>query len=800
MPHLSKQWLKRITIALLIGITVFGVFNIQQAHAAIKAPYDFAGLFNTLAYCGSPADSGVDGGLRYGFFCYFSVALQLIVVGVLYGIGNVFALLLFGLTFAAKWMITFGIDIMQKIDAIPVGFAITLKIANLIFVIAIIVIAFATILRWHEYEAKKMLPKLIIAALLVNFSFLITGLMLDVSNVFTNYFLVKFEPEAVGTALQPQFVMGAKYRLGGGYHSWEDFMVIFPQVIFAIVITFVMMLAMLAVFVMALIRNIWVILLLILMPLAWSVWVVPRYNEYWKKWWNNFLNWGVIYLPILTFFLFIALQTASIHVGSDAKVIPAGMVAEDGFSAFINDALQQSVKSFIVIGLIIGGLKVAQSMGSGVAGAFAGMASRGGRKLAGGLLKTSGKIAGTGFGLAGGAFGGALAGTWQRLKYRYGREGVLKRQQIAKAKNAGLTRAATRLEREYQAGKPTIRGVTKAGAFGAARELSGRGNLYGKLTEGAGRLAAKLSWVPGMTAAAKFLAKTSASQRQKVEDAKKEADGMSPAMIDAWITAASLKDQAHQMAAAIVASDKHRDIPRELLGKFANAIAAYNPGAERDKMDLLKELMAHDPRHAADVMGSQTDEHGVSWQRRATREASDQQIQSWSSEVYSAIKGDLTNPQKLARARTDGDAQTEMIVEAITGLKGQFDKIEKAGHKDAADAFRRVAAGAGIHDDDLMKEALGYLQKIAHDKSLETLRKGFSGIETELLKFGQDAGHVVRGSKTKTEHGAHTSEDFRLKTLFGNLMKAVGASSGKGNSGSLKATSSGGGGHGGPKH
>ena len=98
--------------------------------------------------------------------------LQLLVMGILFGINALLGLLLAIASHMVVFFINLGV-VITKLPAVSNGLDSTIKIANLAFVLAIIVIAFATIFRWENYAAKKMLPRLIIAALLVNFSFLI---------------------------------------------------------------------------------------------------------------------------------------------------------------------------------------------------------------------------------------------------------------------------------------------------------------------------------------------------------------------------------------------------------------------------------------------------------------------------------------------------------------------------------------------------------------------------------------------------------------------------------------------------
>ena len=59
------------------------------------------------------------------------------------------------------------------------------------FVLAIIIIAYATIFRRQSYAMNKTLGKLVIAALLVNFSFAIASGIISVSNNLTQYMVDK---------------------------------------------------------------------------------------------------------------------------------------------------------------------------------------------------------------------------------------------------------------------------------------------------------------------------------------------------------------------------------------------------------------------------------------------------------------------------------------------------------------------------------------------------------------------------------------------------------------------------------
>src|SRR3989344_1334499 len=71
---------------------------------------------------------------------------------------------------------------------VHVGWQLVRDIANLGFVLVIIVIAFATILKFEQYGVAKLLPKLIAAAIIVNFSFAIAAVFINFTNILTNFF------------------------------------------------------------------------------------------------------------------------------------------------------------------------------------------------------------------------------------------------------------------------------------------------------------------------------------------------------------------------------------------------------------------------------------------------------------------------------------------------------------------------------------------------------------------------------------------------------------------------------------
>ena len=72
---------------------------------------------------------------------------------------------------------------------VVIGWRVFRDLANLGFVLGIIIIAISTILRFKTYAYQNLLPKLIIAALVINFSLVIAGSIISVSDIFSNFFI-----------------------------------------------------------------------------------------------------------------------------------------------------------------------------------------------------------------------------------------------------------------------------------------------------------------------------------------------------------------------------------------------------------------------------------------------------------------------------------------------------------------------------------------------------------------------------------------------------------------------------------
>lgn len=284
------------------------------------------------------------------------------------------------------------------VEAVETGWVIVRDLCNMFFILILLVIAFATILRIESYNAKKLLPKLLIMAVLINFSRTICGLIIDFAQVIMLTFVNGFSQNGAGNFINlfnvqnyQNIVVSIKEKEVSNFSVAGAFI----AGLIAMIITTIVVAVMLAVLVMRVVM-LWVYT--ILSPLAFLLSAFPAGQKYSQQWWSEFSK-NVIVGPVLAFFIWLALSTASTSSNSLGKFAGAGANTGGELCAGINKFFcEGSLQTYIItIALLIGGLMVTQQIG-GIAGGIAGKgmaAIQKGKGLAtGGALKLGKNIGG----------------------------------------------------------------------------------------------------------------------------------------------------------------------------------------------------------------------------------------------------------------------------------------------------------------------------------------------------------------------------------------------------------------------
>lgn len=175
-------------------------------------------------------------------------------------------------------------------------------IANVLFVMGFLVIVYSQITGagLSNYGIKKMLPKLIVVAILVNLSYFICHLAIDISN-YLGYALAQF----FGVALLPQ-VEGSNVtnNIAGAAGTVAVIVAAILAAGFTLYLTLSMgvlipaVLSLILVMIILITRQALIILLLVISPIAFVAYLLPNTEHLLKKWWQMFYALLIIF-PII---------------------------------------------------------------------------------------------------------------------------------------------------------------------------------------------------------------------------------------------------------------------------------------------------------------------------------------------------------------------------------------------------------------------------------------------------------------------------------------------------------------------
>lgn len=214
-------------------------------------------------------------------------------------------------------------------------------VTNIVFIIFLLVVIYSQItgVGINNYGIKKILPKLIIAAVLVNLSFLICSLAVDLSNIIGSSLRGVFTSVQETTLAANGFTVGTKMSMtnmfwslaggtalavGAGVIAFElgAIWMLIPTVLGAIV-------AVASGLITIALRQAVVALLIMISPLAFVAYMLPNTEDLYKKW-KKLLVRMLTFYPLFSL-LFGASQLAGFAIIASAK---------DGFWLLLGVAIQ----------------------------------------------------------------------------------------------------------------------------------------------------------------------------------------------------------------------------------------------------------------------------------------------------------------------------------------------------------------------------------------------------------------------------------------------------------------------------
>ncbi len=215
-----------------------------------------------------------------------------------------------------------GADSNSALSAIGVAWRILRDIGNIVLIFGFLAVGITVILDVNWYGVwTKMIPRLLLAAIFINFSFFISGAVISAGNLFATQFYTQINggvaagtkppsldgvsKEGISTKIMAQLGLQTLYNVDRNTDIFKNgnmWVVGFMGIILFLVTAFVMF--SLAIILIA--RFVALIFLIIVAPVGFAGFAVPKLEGLASKWWKTLVE-QTITAPILLLLLYVAL-------------------------------------------------------------------------------------------------------------------------------------------------------------------------------------------------------------------------------------------------------------------------------------------------------------------------------------------------------------------------------------------------------------------------------------------------------------------------------------------------------------
>ena len=196
------------------------------------------------------------------------------------------------------------------------GWRIIKDLTNIFIILGFIAIALATILRIESYQMKKTLPLLFIVALLINFTPMLCGLVIDASNIIMKHFLKG--------GLLAQGLIGLIKTETSSLWGMKDVSETLGKAVSLIGFNVVAGLVFLLFAFLFLFRYVALWILVIFSPLALFCLIFPATKKMWDMWLSQFIQWCFVGIPA-AFTIYLAnIMTVKLVEGGEIEGIKGG--------------------------------------------------------------------------------------------------------------------------------------------------------------------------------------------------------------------------------------------------------------------------------------------------------------------------------------------------------------------------------------------------------------------------------------------------------------------------------------------
>lgn len=271
-----------------------------------------------------------------------------------------------------------------------VAWGVLRDIANIALLFGFIFVGIATILNTQSvegYTAKRALPRLIIFAVLLNFSLFATQAIIDVANGFSSVFATYAGQEQCDQGVSSKGKDGqsqadcanlgisSKILEAAGMHqilpkdfdaiskAWEAPYTYTVMLIMLSLMVTVTAMVLIAATIMLVVRVVVLSLLMVTSPIGFAGMAIPSLQKIAQDWWHKLIN-QAFFAPLFLLMIFVSLKLVEGLQSGEATIADA-ILGNTGAGGNTTAGNMQVVMVFmIVIGFMIGALMIAQKMGA----------------------------------------------------------------------------------------------------------------------------------------------------------------------------------------------------------------------------------------------------------------------------------------------------------------------------------------------------------------------------------------------------------------------------------------------------
>ncbi len=316
------------------------------------------------------------------------------------------------------WMLDTGISMsitgsifrdLATGGAVTAGWGFARDIVNLFLIFILLFIAIAIILQVSRFGSKELLITLIIVAFLVNFSLVITRLVIDASNVLAVEFYKAF-PTKTGTdgkttttislafrnAFNLQTVVDSNLQNfanapGGSGNATTDaknaYLTLFLTYTLGSLVCFIAAFIFIIIAILFFIRMVVLLILMVLAPLAFAAHVLPSTKSHSSKWWDSLFS-QAFFAPAALFMLWLSAKMAgsgfiqdTLNVGNKGL---SNMLVSAAAKGLDWDNIAKFSLQFVIIAImLLASLVIAKQMGAAGANSVINAGTKAARKVQG---------------------------------------------------------------------------------------------------------------------------------------------------------------------------------------------------------------------------------------------------------------------------------------------------------------------------------------------------------------------------------------------------------------------------------